>query len=200
MTEPPVLAVDGVGVAFWGEDHPRRRLLRDPQRRVHRAHRLERGGQDHPPADHPRPPATRLGRGPGARGTTATHRRSLGYVPQKVVLDPDVPMRARDLVALGLDGHRFGFGRRSKQQRELVDEILHDVDAEQVRRQPGRKPLRGRAAAGADRPRAGQSAPTAPPRRAAGQSRPEERPGDRRPAPPGGHAITRWRSSSRRTR
>jgi zinc/manganese transport system ATP-binding protein len=56
--------------------------------------------------------------------------RPMGYVPQKVVLDPDVPMRARDLVALGLDGQRFGFGRRSKQQLEAVEEILHDVDAE----------------------------------------------------------------------
>ena len=34
--------------------------------------------------------------------------RSLGYVPQKVVLDPDMPMRARDLVALGLDAQKFG--------------------------------------------------------------------------------------------
>jgi zinc/manganese transport system ATP-binding protein len=59
----------------------------------------------------------------------ARHRRSLGYVPQKVTLDPDVPMRARDLVALGLDGHRYGFGRRSPQQRELVERTLHDVDA-----------------------------------------------------------------------
>jgi zinc/manganese transport system ATP-binding protein len=56
--------------------------------------------------------------------------RSLGYVPQKVVLDPDVPMRARDLVALGLDGHRYGFGRRTPQQRAIVEGILHDVDAE----------------------------------------------------------------------
>jgi zinc/manganese transport system ATP-binding protein len=48
-----------------------------------------------------------------------------------VTLDPDVPVRARDLVALGLDGHRFGVGRRSKHQRELVDQMLHDVDAEQ---------------------------------------------------------------------
>jgi zinc/manganese transport system ATP-binding protein len=56
--------------------------------------------------------------------------RSLGYVPQKVILDPDVPMRARDLVALGMDAHRFGVGRRSKQQRELVAEMLHAVDAD----------------------------------------------------------------------
>jgi zinc/manganese transport system ATP-binding protein len=56
--------------------------------------------------------------------------RSLGYVPQKVLLDPDIPIRARDLVALGLDAQRYGFGRRTKAQRELVDKMLSDVDAE----------------------------------------------------------------------
>ncbi|HVB91811.1 MAG TPA: metal ABC transporter ATP-binding protein [Acidimicrobiales bacterium] len=56
--------------------------------------------------------------------------RSLGYVPQKVALDPDVPLRARDLVALGLDGHRYGLGRRTRAQRELVERMLRDVDAE----------------------------------------------------------------------
>jgi zinc/manganese transport system ATP-binding protein len=55
--------------------------------------------------------------------------RSLGYVPQKIVVDPDVPMRARDFVALGLDAHRYGLTRRTPHQRELVDQILHDVDA-----------------------------------------------------------------------
>jgi zinc/manganese transport system ATP-binding protein len=39
-------------------------------------------------------------------------------------------MRARDLVALGLDGQKWGFGRRSQEQRELVDRLLHDVDAD----------------------------------------------------------------------
>ena len=56
--------------------------------------------------------------------------RALGYVPQKVLLDPDVPMRARDLVALGLDAHKFGFSRRSATEREKVEEILVAVDAE----------------------------------------------------------------------
>jgi zinc/manganese transport system ATP-binding protein len=56
--------------------------------------------------------------------------RSLGYVPQKVVLDPDIPIRARDLVALGLDAERYGFRRRTKAQRALVDKMLYDVDAE----------------------------------------------------------------------
>ncbi len=59
----------------------------------------------------------------------STRGRSLGYVPQKVSLDPDVPMRARDLVALGLDAHRLGVSRRTRPQRELVDEMLEAVDA-----------------------------------------------------------------------
>jgi len=64
-------------------------------------------------------------------GAGPTHRgRSLGYVPQKVVLDPDVPMRARDLVALGIDAQRFGFRRRTKEQRLAVEQMLHDVDAD----------------------------------------------------------------------
>jgi zinc/manganese transport system ATP-binding protein len=55
---------------------------------------------------------------------------SIGYVPQKVLLDPDMPMRARDLVALGLDGHRFGVPVRSRARREAVTEMLHAVDAD----------------------------------------------------------------------
>jgi zinc/manganese transport system ATP-binding protein len=55
---------------------------------------------------------------------------SIGYVPQKVLLDPDMPLRARDLVALGWDGHRFGVPLPSKQRRAAVDEMLRAVDAE----------------------------------------------------------------------
>jgi zinc/manganese transport system ATP-binding protein len=60
----------------------------------------------------------------------AKRNRSLGYVPQKVALDPDIPMRARDFVALGLDAQRYGFSRRTKEQRDLVEHMLIDVDAE----------------------------------------------------------------------
>ncbi|HMD92296.1 MAG TPA: metal ABC transporter ATP-binding protein [Trebonia sp.] len=56
--------------------------------------------------------------------------RSIGYVPQKLVIDPDMPLRARDVVSLGLDGHRLGFGFPSRQRRELVDKTLCDVGAE----------------------------------------------------------------------
>lgn len=60
----------------------------------------------------------------------SSRSRALGYVPQKIVIDPDVPMRARDFVALGLDAHRYGFSRRTARQRELVERMLHDVDAD----------------------------------------------------------------------
>ena len=59
-----------------------------------------------------------------------TRQRSIGYVPQKIALDPDMPLRARDLVALGIDGHRFGVPLPSKQRRDAVAEMLHAVDAE----------------------------------------------------------------------
>ena len=54
----------------------------------------------------------------------------IGYVPQKVNLDPDMPLRARDLVQLGLDGHRLGFGWRRSGAAEAVDEALSWVGAE----------------------------------------------------------------------
>jgi zinc/manganese transport system ATP-binding protein len=56
-------------------------------------------------------------------------RREIGYVPQKFVLDPDMPLRGRDLVALGLDGGRLGVPLPSRARRQLVDEMLGAVDA-----------------------------------------------------------------------
>jgi zinc/manganese transport system ATP-binding protein len=65
-----------------------------------------------------------IGGGPTARG-----RRQVGYVPQKIQLDPDMPVRARDLVGLGLDGNRLGIALPSRRKRQLVDEMLAAVDA-----------------------------------------------------------------------
>jgi zinc/manganese transport system ATP-binding protein len=56
-------------------------------------------------------------------------RPIIGYVPQRITLDPDMPLRARDLVALGIDGQRFGFPWPSSARRRLVDEMLDSVDA-----------------------------------------------------------------------
>jgi zinc/manganese transport system ATP-binding protein len=55
--------------------------------------------------------------------------RAVGYVPQKIELDPDMPLRARDLVGLGVDGHRFGIPVPSRGRRALVDEALRAVGA-----------------------------------------------------------------------
>jgi zinc/manganese transport system ATP-binding protein len=56
--------------------------------------------------------------------------RAIGYVPQKVLLDPDMPMRARDLVALGIDGNRYGIRLPSAGRGEAVRAMLHAVDAD----------------------------------------------------------------------
>ncbi len=56
--------------------------------------------------------------------------RLIGYVPQKLAIDPDMPLRARDVVALGIDGNRLGFPLPSAARRDLVDEALRAVGAE----------------------------------------------------------------------
>jgi zinc/manganese transport system ATP-binding protein len=68
--------------------------------------------------------------GPGEPRSRARSGRMIGFVPQKFLLDPDLPLRARDLVALGLDANRLGVPRPSRARRALVDEMLAAVDAE----------------------------------------------------------------------
>jgi zinc/manganese transport system ATP-binding protein len=54
---------------------------------------------------------------------------SIGYIPQHRGFDIDVPLRARDLVGLGLDGHRWGVGWPSRARRARVDDLLRQVEA-----------------------------------------------------------------------
>lgn len=54
----------------------------------------------------------------------------IGYVPQRRTLEADLALRGRDLVLLGLVGHRWGFGRASKAEQALVEEALQAVGAE----------------------------------------------------------------------
>ena len=56
-------------------------------------------------------------------------RPPVGYVPQQFLLERDLPLRARDLVALGLDGHRLGLPWPSRARREAVEEMLAAVGA-----------------------------------------------------------------------
>ncbi len=55
--------------------------------------------------------------------------RAIGYVPQKVNVDPDTPLRGRDMVALGIDGDHWGIPLPSRRRRMLVEGVLRDVDA-----------------------------------------------------------------------
>jgi zinc/manganese transport system ATP-binding protein len=59
----------------------------------------------------------------------ARGRTLIGFVPQKFLLDPDLPLRARDLVGLGLDAQRLGVPRPSRARRARVEEMLEAVDA-----------------------------------------------------------------------
>jgi zinc/manganese transport system ATP-binding protein len=54
----------------------------------------------------------------------------LGYVPQQRAFDVDLALRGRDLVALGLDGHRWGWSLPSRPAVRQVDDMLHAVDAQ----------------------------------------------------------------------
>jgi len=64
-----------------------------------------------------------------AGGARSRRNPLVGYVPQKFLLDPDMPLRARDLVALGIDAHRFGIALPSRARRERAEQMLAAVDA-----------------------------------------------------------------------
>jgi zinc/manganese transport system ATP-binding protein len=73
-----------------------------------------------------------LGLLPPAAGRVRVSEGGIGYVPQKIQLDPDMPLRARDLVGLGLDGNRLGIPLPSRSRRKRVDEMLRAVGAEHI--------------------------------------------------------------------
>jgi zinc/manganese transport system ATP-binding protein len=54
----------------------------------------------------------------------------IGYVPQKLAIDQDMPLRARDVVGLGIDGNKFGFPLPSASRRQRITEALEAVGAE----------------------------------------------------------------------
>ena len=55
--------------------------------------------------------------------------RQIGYVPQFRDLDTGISIRARDMVRLGLDGHRWGPGLPSKKRDAAIDRVLDEVGA-----------------------------------------------------------------------
>lgn len=53
----------------------------------------------------------------------------VGYVPQQKSIGTETPLRARDFVGLGVDGHRWGFRLKGAGYRKKVDELLEAVGA-----------------------------------------------------------------------
>ena len=60
---------------------------------------------------------------PDAGQVSMGPRGSAGYVPQRIELDPDMPLRAIDLVGLGVDGHRLGWRRAADRRRRAEDAL-----------------------------------------------------------------------------
>lgn len=53
----------------------------------------------------------------------------VGYVPQRHGFDTDLAARGRDLVGLGVDGHRYGLRRHRDEVRRRIDEAVRSVGA-----------------------------------------------------------------------
>jgi zinc/manganese transport system ATP-binding protein len=53
----------------------------------------------------------------------------IGYIPQHRNIAPNTPLRGRDLVRLGIDGHRWGLPLGGRRTRRRVDEVLEAVGA-----------------------------------------------------------------------
>lgn len=55
--------------------------------------------------------------------------RAIGYIPQQRIMPVGTALRGRDLVGLGLDGHRWGLPLPSRKSRERVDALVESVGA-----------------------------------------------------------------------
>lgn len=53
----------------------------------------------------------------------------IGYIPQQKLLEQGTPLRARDLVAFGVNGSRWGLPINSRAVRKKVDGILDSIGA-----------------------------------------------------------------------
>ncbi|AMB59829.1 metal ABC transporter ATP-binding protein [Microterricola viridarii] len=73
----------------------------------------------------------RFAGGPVQRGD-----RRIGYIPQQKLIGPGTPLRGRDLVTLGVNGHRFGLPFTSRAERERVDGLIEAVGATRYAHEP----------------------------------------------------------------
>ncbi|MCW2857031.1 MAG: zinc transporter ATPase [Marmoricola sp.] len=76
-------------------------------------------------------------------GSPGRHNDRIGYLPQRRAFDPTTRIRGIDIVRLGLDGDRWGTplpailgGRRARDARERVEEVIGLVGASGYARRP----------------------------------------------------------------
>lgn len=62
--------------------------------------------------------------------------RAIGYIPQHRQSDSGLPLRAKDLLRMGLDGHRFGIPFPSTKTSKRILEMLRAVGAEDLANTP----------------------------------------------------------------
>ncbi len=62
--------------------------------------------------------------------------RAIGYVPQQKLATPGIALRGRDLVTMGVDGHRLGLPIPSRATRAAVDAVIASVGATDTADQP----------------------------------------------------------------
>lgn len=55
--------------------------------------------------------------------------RKIGYIPQQRLMEAGTPLRARDMIAQGVTGHRWGVLPTSRADRARIDRILDEVGA-----------------------------------------------------------------------
>ncbi|HUN32437.1 MAG TPA: metal ABC transporter ATP-binding protein [Trebonia sp.] len=122
MSTEPLLQLDGVGIHLGG-----RQILSDVSFSVHKGEFAAIIGPNG--AGKTTLLKLILGLRPISAGRVIKHQTTVGYVPQKIVIDSDIPLRARDVVSLGMDGHKLGFSLPSRSRKEKIEQALIDVGA-----------------------------------------------------------------------
>jgi zinc/manganese transport system ATP-binding protein len=122
VSTQPLLQLDGVGIRLGG-----RQILSDVSFAVHKGEFAAIIGPNG--AGKTTLLKLILGLRPTSAGRVIKHQATVGYVPQKIVIDSDIPLRARDVVSLGMDGHKLGFSLPSRSRKEQINQALVDVGA-----------------------------------------------------------------------
>ncbi|QNV40697.1 ATP-binding cassette domain-containing protein [Rothia amarae] len=65
-----------------------------------------------------------------------TGNPGVGYIPQQRPLPTNAPLRARDFVGLGIDGHKWGIRVGNKKQNAVIDQLLEAVGATEYAKVP----------------------------------------------------------------